>query len=79
MPESVAVPEESWWKDYYSKNRFNAIYREYTKPIVKNRRAPFGDPIVLGQWNGYLEQCSAIASEYGIPMIAVYSLYDGCV
>ena len=79
MPEQVAVPEESWWKDYYSKNKFIAAYRKYTKPIVKNRRAPFGDPIVLGQWNGYLEQCSAIASEYGIPMIAVYSswLYGG--
>ena len=62
-----------WWAHndeiYYEASHYDEVISKF----VREKRAPFGDPVKLGQWNGYLEQCSAIAMQYEIPMIAVWS------
>lgn len=57
----VEITGDAWYAgndNVYSESRY---VNDIMSKFIHAKRAPFGDPICLGQWNGYLEQCSAVA------------------
>lgn len=64
---SAIVPDDgAWWARnddvYYTASMMtDTPVSNIMAKLVREKRAPFGNPVKLGEWNGYLEQCSAVA------------------
>ncbi len=54
-----------------------AAVDKFLAEFLDSCRAPMGSEVELGVWNGDLDACQALADEYGIPMVAVWS-NNGC-